>query len=253
MPYWRTPWLVRRAVDLILAQTFKDLMLVVVNDGDAAPWNRLESIKDERLVRFDLEKNRGPYYANQVVLDATSRPLFTVHDADDWSQSDRLEVLHSKLGKMVDVAVDGFTRHGTNGQTTLMKTQPELVGHSGARSLWHIAHHKGLWRTESLRPLGMGPRFRVGWDTYLMHFAALALKVEWVKYYGYNQERQKDSLITSPQTGPRSKLRAEAIAVMGQMWNEAKADPSRIADICAPTPDIAAVLAVDADRLRSLL
>lgn len=253
LPVYNHPWLIRRAVDLILGQTLKDLQLVVVNDAGPSPWNRLEGIKDERLVRFDLPKNRGPYYANAVVLAATGRELFTVHDSDDWSQRDRLQVLVDHQGT-ADVVCDGFTRHGNNGQVTTFKPQPNLIGHQGARSLWHIAHHKGLWKTEALRTLGMGPQFRVGWDTYLMHFAALTLKVEWVMdYFGYNQERQPGSLITSPKTGPNSKLRAAHVVEMGRLWKEVQADPSRVAEILQPPEDVAVLVAEDAERLRGLL
>lgn len=253
MPMWKTPWVVRRAVDLILAQTHRDLQLVVTNDGDKADaWNWLAGLKDSRLVRFDLEKNRGPYYANQVVLEATAAPLFTVHDSDDWSQSDRLEVLYGRLGA-ADVAVDGFTRHGLNDQTTRIKTTPNLIGHQSQRALWHIAHHKGLWQTDALRPLTMGPQFRMGWDTYLMHLAALCLKVEWVDYYGYNQQRRAGSLILSPQTGVKSKARTEAIVKMAEMWRQVQADPSTVAEVCRPSEDLQAKIDADVERLRGLL
>jgi glycosyltransferase involved in cell wall biosynthesis len=246
------PWLIRRAVDLILGQTYRDFQLVVTNDAGPPPWDRLESIRDTRLVRFNMKENRGPYYANHVALTATEHEYFTVHDSDDWSQNDRLEVLLSRIGG-AEAAVDGWTRHGSNGQATKIKSTPTLVGHRGTRSLWHIAHHKGLWRTESVRRLTFGPQFRVGWDTYLMHLAALALKVEWVDYYGYNQERQPGSLITSAKTGPNSKFRAQIIVEMDRLWNEVKAEPDRLDDILKPVPTMQAHIDSDVKRLRALL
>lgn len=253
VPYWKTPWVVRRAVELILAQTWRDLVLVVTNDGDHPKvWDWLDGVNDSRLVRFDLAKNRGRYYADSVVLAANPHPYFTVHDSDDWSQVDRLEVLMGRLGA-ADAVVDGFTRHGTNGQTERHKPQPQLIGHQSPRSLWHFAHHKGIWQTDALRPLGMGPQFRMGWDTYLMHYAALTLKVEWVQYFGYNQQRRPGSLISSPDSGPQSKQRANAVIVMNQQWKEAQASPERIPEILAPPPDLAARIEQDAARLRGLL
>ena len=253
VPYYQTPFLIRRAVDLLLAQTYPDLRVVVTNDGDRnSPWPHLSDIKDDRLVRFTLKKNRGRYYADSVALAANPYPLFSVHDSDDWSEASRFGEMMDQLNE-ADAVCDGFIRHGTNGQTEKLKPRPELVGFRGGRSLWHIAHHKAIWKTEALKPLGLGPRFRVGWDTYLMHFAALTLKVEWLKTYRYHQERRKGSLTQSAQTGIASKHRAVAIRLLDDMWNKAQADPTQVPAICAPDATLAAQIEADAAKLRELL
>lgn len=252
LPYFNTPHLVRRAVDSILGQTFKDLRVVVLNDGKFPPWNQLADIKDERLVRFELSKNRGRYFADAVSLAANPYEFFTVHDSDDWSESTRYQVLAEAINE-ADVACDNWTRHGMNDGVELHKSKPVLIGHHSSRSLWHIAHHKGLWRTEALRTIGMHPGFRMGWDTYLMHFAALTLKIEWVNYFGYHQQRRANSLVTSKTTGVASKSRAEAIVAMEEMWKRAQAEPERVTEICAPTPEVKALVEGEAERLRGLL
>lgn len=253
VPYYQTPFLIRRAVDLLLAQTYPDLRVVVTNDADRwPPWAHLADIRDQRLVRFDLKKNRGRYYADSVALAANPYPLFSVHDSDDWSESTRFGQMMDLLNE-ADAVCDGFVRHGTNGQNEKHKPRPELIGYRSGRSLWHFAHHKGIWKTEALRPLGMGPRFRVGWDTYLMHFAALTLKVEWVKSYGYHQERRQGSLTQSASTGIASKHRAETIKRLDEMWAKAQADPDQVPVICAPDPTLAKMIEADATRLRELL
>lgn len=252
LPYWKTPHLLRRAVDSILAQTHRDLLLVVVNDGDTPPWERLADIRDSRLVSFDLPENRGRYYCDAVTLAANPFDLYTIHDSDDWSESTRLAYLVECLGGM-EGAADGYLRHGLNGEVTKQKPRPELMGHRATRSLWHIAHHKGLWRTESLQTIGIHPGFRVGWDTYLMQFAALSLKMNWISYYGYHQERRKGSLITSTGTGVQSRLRAKAIEAFEELWKQAQVFPDQVTQICAPPPDLALRVEADAERLRKLL
>lgn len=252
LPYFDTPWLARRAVDSILNQTHRDLVLVVTNDGGAHPWNELASITDPRLIRFDITPNRGRYYCDAVALAASPYPFFTVHDSDDWSESTRLQRLVEEIGE-ADLACDGFTRHGLNGKVDQVKPQPALAGHRGQRSLAHIGHHRGLWRTESLRFIGMNPAVRVGWDTYLMQLAAMTLDIRWVDYYGYHQQRRLDSLSQGPVTGINSKLRTEAITAMETIWSAARSDPDRITEICAPNPELAAELEADAARLRELL
>lgn len=252
LPLYQTPDLIRRAVDSILGQTYTDLRLVVVNDGGTKPWGPLEDIADKRLVRFDLPKNRGRYYADAVTLAANPFDYYTIHDSDDWSESTRLEVLFMLCGGL-DVSVDGWTRHGLNDQVARFKSRPELLAHRSGRSLWHIAHHKGLWNTEALRTIGIPAHLRVGWDTYLMHIAALTLKVSWVDYYGYHQQRRKNSLITSPLTGVTSRMRAAAIVELDRIWKAVEAEPERAAELVAPPADLQAQIRLDADRLLRLL
>lgn len=249
LPYFQTPFLIRRAVDSILTQDV-ELKLVVVNDGGGAVWEPLADIEDPRLVRFDLAKNRGRYYCDAVTLAANPYELYTIHDSDDWSESGRYSRLLSELGGM-EAAVDGWTRHGTNGGVQRFKSKPELVAHRTGKSLWHFAHHKGLWNTEALRTIGMPAHLRVGWDTYLMHVAALTLKVAWVDYYGYHQQRRPNSLITSPLTGVQSRHRAQAIVELDRMWKEVQAEPDRAAAIV--TTELQAEVQADAERLLRLL
>src|SRR5690606_4514374 len=82
---------IARSVESILQQTYTDIQVVVVNDGDPRPpWEALSHIDDPRLVRFSLPENYGPYFAHAVVLAATSSPYFLVQDADDWSDPERI-------------------------------------------------------------------------------------------------------------------------------------------------------------------
>ncbi len=55
IPFYRCRALLRRAVVSILNQTYTNLILVVVNDGDQPPWEVLDDIKDSRPFKFDLD------------------------------------------------------------------------------------------------------------------------------------------------------------------------------------------------------
>lgn len=58
---------IRRAVETLLNQSFREMRVIVVSDGDPEPPSgQLADIKDPRLVFYDLEKNFGPYFANAV-------------------------------------------------------------------------------------------------------------------------------------------------------------------------------------------
>jgi len=72
LSYFQRKEQVRRATESILGQTYTNLTLIVVNDGDDdPPWDQLADIRDSRLVRFDLKSNHGRYFADAVVLNST--------------------------------------------------------------------------------------------------------------------------------------------------------------------------------------
>ena len=51
--YFRCRLFIAAAVESVLSQTYPNLRVVVVNDGDeSAPWSALTHIDDPRLVRF---------------------------------------------------------------------------------------------------------------------------------------------------------------------------------------------------------
>lgn len=252
VPYFDDPYRIRRAVDLLLAQTVTDIRVVVTRDGcRISPWPMLDDIRDQRLVRFELAKNRGRYFVDSVALAANPYELFSVHDSDDWSQTTRLATLVDELNE-ADAVSDGWYRHGVNDQVEKFTPKPEMTGMRAGRSLWHFAHHKGLWRTDKLRLLGMGADFRVGWDTYLMHFASKFLKVEWSKHVGYHQQRRRGSLTQSSATGVASRFRAATIVELDKLW-AASLDSENVAGILQLSRETETAVIAEAERLLELL
>jgi glycosyltransferase involved in cell wall biosynthesis len=70
IPYWRTPELVEKAVRSVLKQTHRDLVCVVVGDGDEPP---LSKVRDSRLVVHSYSTNRGAYFALPARVVCTDR------------------------------------------------------------------------------------------------------------------------------------------------------------------------------------
>src|SRR6516162_10435922 len=101
IPYFRCQKYIRRSVVSLLGQTYKDIVVVVLNDADleTPPWPMLSDIRDSRLIRFDLSHNRGPYFASQVLLSASRYPYFLVQDADDFSHTERVALLLQAMTK----------------------------------------------------------------------------------------------------------------------------------------------------------
>jgi glycosyltransferase involved in cell wall biosynthesis len=226
IPYHRCRPYIRQAVQSILDQTHRDLTVVVVNDGDPEPpWDLLADIHDPRLVRFDLGSNRGRYFADDVVLGATTSPYYLVQDADDWSEPDRIERLLRKLqSDRADAAFSALYSH-TGGR--LEPRRPSILRYPElsrplTRLLEHRTSHVGLFRTAALRRVGgYYGGFRIGYDTLLVSLLLMTGRPTYLERPLYHRLRRDESLTMSSVTGLRSAQRMEAWRQLRVMYTEA--------------------------------
>lgn len=209
MPYFGCRPFLRRAVESILAQTHGDLTLIVLNDGEEpGPWDLLADIKDRRLVRFDLDANRGRYFADAVALSATSDRYFMVQDADDWSSLDRAALLYEVLRENnAGAAFSAINRYAAG--RPRQHSSPECLL-APPTQLTPIAHHFGLYQTRSLRAIGgYYGGFRFGYDTLIPGLLSLTSRLAYIDVPLYHHDLREGSLSTSRDTGMTSQARRE--------------------------------------------
>lgn len=241
IPYYRCKVYVRRAVDALLAQTYGNITVVVVNDADfeTPPWPELSDIHDPRLVRFDLKQNKGPYFATQLVLSATTAPYLLIQDADDWSHPERIQKLLTALDNdNADFAIsaqclvrEGIYNSGeppdvrwieklnnallVNDLADKFKVNAKLT----SRFLYRSAHH-GLFRTEILRTIGgYYAGFRTSYDTLLTNFMLMVGKIAHVPEPLYFRLIRPTSLTQSTETGYRSIQRKQVLLQLEGIYN----------------------------------
>ena len=107
-----------RAVKSVLDQEFRDLELIVIDDGsDDNSAEVAQSFADERIRLIRLEQNRGGNVARNEGIRASGAPIIAFLDSDD-------RYLPSKLGWVVseferkpelDLLVDSFIKIGPPG------------------------------------------------------------------------------------------------------------------------------------------
>jgi len=244
VPYFGAPRYVRRAVESLLGQTHRRLTVVVVNDGDPVPpWRELEHIRDPRLVRFNLAKSRGPYFAHQIVLGASRTPYFLVQDADDWSSPERAATLLATLvADGSDLAFSAWQQYREDANGALSKTsirwsrrqsgtkpahpptgqEPFLFDPNLTAEFINRASHHGLFRKQSLERIGgYYGGFRMNYDTLLTNLLLIVGKVSFVDAPLYHYLRRADSLSHSRATGGQSAERIRIREKQAALYREA--------------------------------
>ncbi|MBV8629695.1 MAG: glycosyltransferase [Silvibacterium sp.] len=226
IPYYAGKRYIRRAVESLLAQTCRDLRVIVVNDGDAeGPWDQLRSLRDPRLVGFNLSRNHGgPFFANAVVVDAIESPWFLVQEQDDWSDPRRVAyLLELTRGGAVDVAVSAqfFHREDNYGRSTPVGIRWRHVGHAkcpacppgaeceecfvdtGLTARYRYrAPHAGLFNTRLLRRIG---GYYIGlnlhYDSLLLNLLLMTGTIAHSPFPLYHRVLRADSITHAAHTG----------------------------------------------------
>jgi Glycosyl transferase family 2/Methyltransferase domain len=223
IPYREARPYLAQAVESLLAQTHLELTVIVVNDDDpVSPWPLLDHLDDRRLVRFDLDRNRGRYFADQVVLEATADTFYLVQDADDWSEPARVERLLAELRRHHACGALSarhlVTGRGDGGRTEM---SPRL-GAPLTPVMEHRGTQQGLFRTDALHSVGgFHPGFRIGYDTLLINLLEMIGRVVAVDLPLYHARIRPGSLTTAPATRWGSASRADAVRRLETLYGRA--------------------------------
>jgi len=186
MPYYGCPDEVGRAVRSVLEQTYRDLVLVVVGDGEVPPL----AVTDDRLIVYNLPENRGAYFAQQVIIDASPYQWYGPVAADDWVEPEHVETLLA-LNTPAN-APEKVCIHLLNGTTLVQK------------GLWEV----GIFAVDRLRAIGgYNPAERIEQDSLLMKLLRRTGGVAESEAITYHQVKRRGSLTMDPITGLTSKYR----------------------------------------------
>ena len=111
VPIYKAELYIRRCIDSILLQTYKDFELILVDDGSPDKSGEIceeYAIKDTR-VRVFHKINGGVSSARNLALDNAIGDFIMFVDSDDWIASDCLELcIKEILDKELDALQFGF-------------------------------------------------------------------------------------------------------------------------------------------------
>jgi glycosyltransferase involved in cell wall biosynthesis len=161
MPAYNSAAYLEEAVASVLAQDYRPLELLIVDDGSTDDSPRLLADLAERhpgVVRGFRQANRGPYPARNLGLDHARGELIAFLDADDYWAPTFLAKLATKLGETgADIAYCGWRNVGVEGGFGDPYIPPRYEAEDSiSRFLdscpWPI--HAALMRRTLMAPLG---------------------------------------------------------------------------------------------------
>lgn len=147
----------REAVLSILNQSYRNLELIIVDDGSCAElWKKTEKLPtlDSRIILLRNPQNKGLVYTLNRALDNANGEYVFRMDADDVSRKDRIKYTVDFMEKNPQIDIAGTQyRFIKNGKRTLRRTYlPETDDAIKTRLLWSspLCHPSVCFRKESI-------------------------------------------------------------------------------------------------------
>ena len=91
---------IKKSIDSILTQSFKDIELLVIDDGSTdKTYEIISNIKDSRLKIFRNKDNIGLTKCLNILIKKSKGQILARQDSDDISLQSRLQVQYNSLSK----------------------------------------------------------------------------------------------------------------------------------------------------------
>lgn len=162
MPAWNAEAHIATALNSLLAQSWQNLEILVVDD--ASTDNTAELVKtfarqDDRIRLIQSADNRGPYVARNLGLAEAHGKFVTVHDTDDWSHPRKIEKQVRHLLKHPEVMAN---------LSKWARVMPDMVFHRRGNAGFYVAMNMSslmFRREEVLDRAGYWDCVRFGGDS----------------------------------------------------------------------------------------
>ena len=162
VPVYKAEKYLHRCVDSLLAQTFSDFEMLLIDDGSPDRSGEIcdEYAKKDKRVRVFHKENGGVSSARQCGMD-NARGEYTIHvDSDDWVEPNMLEELYGKAKEEdADIVCCNYWEEHLNGsdvcEYSYMKETLDIVMRTYTNilnsSLWNKLIKNDLYLTNHIR------------------------------------------------------------------------------------------------------
>lgn len=178
VPIYKVEAYLKRCIDSIVAQTYRNLEIILVDDGSPDDCGKIcdaYAEKDERI-RVIHKENTGLGYARNSGLEICTGEYIMFVDSDDWLSTDCVEILYNRLiddnsdmavGNYIQIYDDGSTKRGyykfeEDCVLTQNETLKRLNDHIFSVMAWGKLYKRNVMKYVSY------PAIRPGEDTWVV-------------------------------------------------------------------------------------
>lgn len=136
VPVYNTEKYLRRCLDSIINQNFREIEIIIVND--CSTDNSLKIIndyikQDDRIILINKEKNKGLSAARNSGI-GIARGEYIAHiDSDDWIEQNYFKDMYEyAIKNEAEIVISDFYKDFDNGQISYMKDQEKNIENVGA-------------------------------------------------------------------------------------------------------------------------
>ena len=206
VPVYNVETYLAKCVDSILAQTYTNLEIFLVNDGSSDCCGKLcdEYAKEDKRIKVIHKKNGGLSDARNVAIDVTTGEFITFIDSDDYVTDDYIMTLYSLIEKyeckvsiaLYNTFVEGSKPKVVNRvyredcQTNIKAIEEMFYQEKYDTASWAKLYHSSLFATGIRYPKGIVYEDLA--TTYLLIFQSD--KVAFCNRRIYNYLLRRDSI-----------------------------------------------------------
>lgn len=202
LPVYNTEKYLRKCLESILSNTFKDFELIIINDGSTDnSHNIILEYKDkykEKIV-YEKKENSGISDTRNLGVEKATAPYITFIDSDDYIEPDALELMMKKIDGFDVVACDiKIVYDGERGENVISSGYNEDLYHKDKIKETMLVHYPVLWnkiyKTDLLKNLKFSSDVWYEDMEYLLKLYPSINNIAVVKKTLYNYLQRKNSL-----------------------------------------------------------
>ncbi len=202
VPVYKVEPYLRQCVDSILAQTYTDFELILIDDGSPDSCGAIcdEYAEQDSRVRVIHQENGGLSAARNAGIDTARGDYLTFIDSDDWVHSMYLELLlNAVVENNVDISVCTFERPTGRKESTNCLSEHLITERITAEDLlieheWNYNYACGkLYNSKLFTKIRypVGKIYEDTFTTYKLLYASNGTYIAWLNqplYYYYTNE-----------------------------------------------------------------
>lgn len=185
IPLYNKEKYIRRCIDSILNQTYKDFEIIIVDD--CSTDNSINLIpKDDRIKIYYNDRNIGCGANRLKTIQLATGDYYCFIDADDWIEQDYLQNLYNAI-QDCDIVITG---HNINKLTDKYETITILNKHLQNYTSWGKLYTKDIVHSHKYSTM----RYAEDLMT-IPHWIMNANKIKFIDYNGYHYAINETSIV----------------------------------------------------------